>query len=83
MGIDAAASEFYKDGGYVLNAEANPEKSPEEIVGKNDEMLWGVESAKLIRDNDRKVIKTREPVNIEEEVHFKGKAIDPLKLIKE
>jgi enolase len=32
LGIDAAASEFYKDGAYVLNAEAKPEKSPEEIV---------------------------------------------------
>ena len=32
LGIDAAASEFYRDGKYILNAEAKPEKSSEEMV---------------------------------------------------
>ncbi len=32
IAIDAAASEFYKDGKYVLQAEKNPEKSSAEMV---------------------------------------------------
>jgi len=32
LGIDAAASEFYKDGTYILNAEAKPQKSAEAMV---------------------------------------------------
>lgn len=32
IALDPAASEFYKDGKYILNAEAQPEKSSEEIV---------------------------------------------------
>lgn len=32
LGIDAAASEFYEGGKYLLKAEAKPEKSPEEMV---------------------------------------------------
>ena len=30
--LDPASSEFYKDGKYILGAEAKPEKSPEEMV---------------------------------------------------
>jgi len=32
IGLDCAASEFFKDGIYYLNAEQNPRKSPEELV---------------------------------------------------
>lgn len=32
LAIDAAASEFYKDGRYILDAEKNPEKSSQEMV---------------------------------------------------
>lgn len=32
LGIDAAASEFYEDGKYILKAETKPEKTPEEMV---------------------------------------------------
>ncbi len=32
IGIDSAASEFFKDGIYHLEAEKNPKKSPEELV---------------------------------------------------
>jgi len=33
IALDAAASEFYKDGAYVLEAEATPKKSSRELVG--------------------------------------------------
>ncbi|MFP3870987.1 MAG: phosphopyruvate hydratase [Syntrophobacteria bacterium] len=32
LALDAAASEFYRDGRYVLAAEQKPEKSPEDLV---------------------------------------------------
>ncbi len=32
LAIDAAASEFYKNGKYILEAESKPEKTPEELV---------------------------------------------------
>ncbi len=32
LGIDAAASEFYRDGHYVLAAESNPERTTEQMV---------------------------------------------------
>jgi enolase len=32
LGIDAAATEFYRDGKYVLGAEANPERSTAQMV---------------------------------------------------
>ncbi|MBD3426884.1 MAG: phosphopyruvate hydratase [Candidatus Omnitrophica bacterium] len=32
IALDPASSEFYKDGNYVLNAEKDPEKSPEKMV---------------------------------------------------
>jgi enolase len=32
IALDAAASEFYKDGAYQLTAEAKPQRSPEEMV---------------------------------------------------
>lgn len=32
IALDAAASEFYKDGVYRLEAEENPQKSPEELI---------------------------------------------------
>ncbi len=32
IALDAASSEFYKDGKYVLSAEANPEKTAEQLI---------------------------------------------------
>jgi enolase len=32
IALDAAASEFYRDGRYLLAAESNPEKSPQDLV---------------------------------------------------
>ncbi|MBR5998749.1 MAG: phosphopyruvate hydratase [Deltaproteobacteria bacterium] len=39
LGIDAAASEFYKDGKYILSAEAKPEKSAEEMVAYYEDLV--------------------------------------------
>jgi enolase len=38
LGIDAASSEFYSDGRYVLAAEQNPERSSEQIIDFYAEM---------------------------------------------
>ena len=39
LGIDAAASEFYKDGKYILSAEAKPEKNAEEMVAYYEDLV--------------------------------------------
>lgn len=39
LGIDAAASEFFQGGKYLLNAEAKPEKSSEELVDFYEEWV--------------------------------------------
>ena len=39
LGIDAAASEFYKDGKYILSAEAKPEKDAEEMVAYYEDLV--------------------------------------------
>jgi len=50
LAIDAAASEFFKDGKYVLKSEGNKEFSPKEwtkkvIAWTNDYPLWALEDA--------------------------------------
>lgn len=39
LAIDAAASEFYKKGKYILNAESKPEKSSEEMIDYYEAMV--------------------------------------------
>ncbi len=39
IALDAASSEFYKDGKYVLSAEANPEKTAEQLIDYYAELI--------------------------------------------
>jgi len=39
IALDSAASEFYKDGKYVLSAEASPEKSGEEMIAFYEDLV--------------------------------------------
>ena len=39
IAMDAASSEFYKDGKYILGAEANPNKTPDEMVAFYADMV--------------------------------------------
>lgn len=39
IAIDAAASEFYRDGMYVMAAESKPQKTPEEMVTYYEELV--------------------------------------------
>lgn len=39
IALDSASSEFYKDGKYVLSAEANPEKTAEQLIDYYAELI--------------------------------------------
>ncbi len=39
ISLDCAASEFYKDGKYILGAEADPEKTPEQLVAYYEQLV--------------------------------------------
>lgn len=39
IALDCAASEFYKDGVYMLNAEANPRKNQDEMIEFYDDLI--------------------------------------------
>jgi PAS domain S-box-containing protein len=47
-------------------------KKPEEVVGKTDLDFWPTEMANKFREDDRKVMKSRKPIVVEERISKKG-----------
>lgn len=48
---------------------------PEEVIGKDDYFVFSAETAKMLQENDRRIMASKKPENIEESGMVKGRSV--------